>query len=122
MLFAVLGLLFPSLTRAESVCVTGAGGFVAQEIVAQLLEGGFEVHGTVRSLHDTAVQPLHDTAKAIGKGKLVLHEADLLIDGSYDECVAGRDFVMHTAAVFNLAPTNIENLGGFSDAYINKKM
>lgn len=41
--------LAPSLARAvpESVCVTGASGFVAQEMVAQLLEGGFDVHGTV---------------------------------------------------------------------------
>ena len=106
---AMLGLLSPSLTRAESVCVTGASGFVAQEIVAQLLEAGFEVHGTVRSLAKTeTVQPLRDTAKVIGKGKLVLHEADLLVEGAYDECVAGRDFVMHTAAAFNLAPDDIE--------------
>lgn len=58
--------LAPSLARAvpESVCVTGASGFVAQEMVAQLLEGGFDVHGTVRSLAKTEiVQPLLDTAK-----------------------------------------------------------
>ena len=62
----VLGVLAPSLARAvpESVCVTGASGFVAQEMVAQLLEGGFDVHGTVRSLAKTEiVQPLLDTAK-----------------------------------------------------------
>ena len=108
-LIAMLGFLSPSLARAESVCVTGAGGFVAQEIVAQLLEGGFEVHGTVRSLAKTeVVQPLRDMAKAIGKGKLVLHEADLIVEGAFDECIAGRDFVMHTASVFNLAVEDIE--------------
>ena len=38
----------------------------------------------------------------------MLHEADLLVEGAYDECVAGRDYVLHTAAAFNLAPGDIE--------------
>lgn len=36
------------------VCVTGASGFIAGHIVAQLLEQGYIVHGTVRSLSNDA--------------------------------------------------------------------
>ena len=38
----------------------------------------------------------------------MLHEADLLVESAYDECVAGRDYVLHTAAAFNLAPGDID--------------
>jgi cinnamoyl-CoA reductase len=34
------------------VCVTGANGYLGSHIVLQLLEKGYNVHGTVRSLHD----------------------------------------------------------------------
>lgn len=32
----------------ETVCVTGAGGFVASWVVKLLLSQGYKVHGTVR--------------------------------------------------------------------------
>lgn len=38
--------------KAATVCVTGASGFIASHIVAQLLEKGYAVHGTVRDLGD----------------------------------------------------------------------
>ena len=52
-------------TTMKTVCVTGAGGFVASWLVERLLAGGrYVVHGTVRdpgnSLIDTAIQdPRH---------------------------------------------------------------
>jgi nucleoside-diphosphate-sugar epimerase len=37
-------------TMTKTVCVTGAGGFVASWLVERLLAGGrYKVHGTVRN-------------------------------------------------------------------------
>ena len=63
---------------APTAVVTGATGFVASELVKQLLEKGYTVRGTVRSLHnESKVQHLQRLGKAL-PGKLTLHEADLL--------------------------------------------
>ena len=35
--------------RGRTVCVTGAGGFIASWLVKLLLEKGYAVHGTVRN-------------------------------------------------------------------------
>jgi cinnamoyl-CoA reductase len=37
----------------KTVCVTGAGGFVASWIVKTLLDHGYTVRGTVRNLGET---------------------------------------------------------------------
>ena len=63
---------------APIAVVTGATGFVASELVKQLLEKGDTVRGTVRSLHnESKVQHLQRLGKAL-PGQLTLHEADLL--------------------------------------------
>ena len=63
---------------APVAVVTGATGFVASELVKQLLEKGYTVRGTVRSLHnESKVQHLERLGKAL-PGQLTLHEADLL--------------------------------------------
>ena len=81
-------------------CVTGATGFLASELVAQLLERGYHVHATVRSLGNTARNAcLHDLPHASPE-RLSLFEADLLDEGAFDDCVAGARFVFHTASPF----------------------
>lgn len=63
---------------APVVVVTGATGFVASELVKQLLEKGYTVRGTVRSLQSKdMVQHLEKLGQAM-PGHLTLHEADLL--------------------------------------------
>jgi uncharacterized protein YbjT (DUF2867 family) len=73
---------------------------VATEVVKQLLEKGYNVRGTVRSLSSKEkVEHLQLLGEAL-PGKLTLHEADLLKQGSFDEVVKGADFVFHTASPF----------------------
>jgi len=62
----------------------------------------YNVHGTVRSLKDeTKIKHLHEITHSSGnKGKLQLFEADLLKDGSFEECFRGCDAVFHTASPF----------------------
>ena len=63
---------------APVAVVTGATGFVASELVKQLLAKGYTVRGTVRSLQNKdKVQHLERLGQAM-PGHLTLHEADLL--------------------------------------------
>ncbi|KAK9842550.1 hypothetical protein WJX81_005642 [Elliptochloris bilobata] len=85
---------------AEVVVVTGASGFVAGELVKQLLAKGYTVRGTVRSLGSVyKVAHLIALGQAL-PGTLELHEADLLQEGSFDSVVQGARYVFHTASPF----------------------
>lgn len=76
--------------------------YVASELVKQLLEKGYNVKGTVRSLASKEkYQHLLNLGDAL-PGQLTLHEADLLSEGSFDDVVKGADFVFHTASPFFL--------------------
>lgn len=86
----------------QPVLVTGATGYVASWIVRYLLEDGRTVRGTVRDPDKKkGLEHLHDLAEQ-HPGRLTLHRADLLDNGSYDEAMAGCELVIHTASPFLL--------------------
>lgn len=87
-------------TMALTVTVTGATGFIATELVKQLLEKGYDVRGTVRSLKNEENVAHLKALDAALPGNLTLHEADLLQEGSFDNVVKGSDYVFHTASPF----------------------
>jgi dihydroflavonol-4-reductase len=80
------------------VGVTGASGYVAGHVIAQLLERGYRVRGTVRSVAADKVAHLREKFPA-----LELVEADLLEEGSFDAFAAGCDYIQHTASPFVVA-------------------
>jgi nucleoside-diphosphate-sugar epimerase len=85
-------------TDQELVLVTGASGFVATHLVKQLLEQGYKVRGTVRSLKDEKkVAPLRKLAMG-AKHELELVEADLNDESSWLAAVKDCTCVMHTAS------------------------
>ena len=94
--------------RGRTVCVTGASGFVASHCVQQLLEAGYTVHGTVRSLTNPD-KVRHLTSLFGASERLKLFEADLLKEGSFDEAVAGCEAVLHTASPFTSDKTMTED-------------
>jgi nucleoside-diphosphate-sugar epimerase len=103
---SLLGFLLVSQAAAETVCVTGAGGYVATELVKQLLENGFHIKGTVRSLKQTDKYQHLNLLDAALPGTLELMEADLLKPGSFDECAKGSKYVFHTASPFHFEAKN----------------
>ncbi|WP_147123913.1 NAD-dependent epimerase/dehydratase family protein, partial [Nocardia neocaledoniensis] len=90
------------------VLVTGATGFVAGHCIADLLEHGYAVRGTVRDLAaHTRRAHLTDLARRTG-GELEFVAATLDDDAGWAEAVAGCDAVLHVASPFPSAPPDDE--------------
>jgi dihydroflavonol-4-reductase len=84
---------------SSPVCVTGASGFVASQLIALLLDRGYRVRGTVRSAK--RVEALARVQALPGAPeRLELVEADLLDPPSLNRAVAGCELVMHTASPY----------------------
>ena len=92
----------PGIDQQATVVVTGASGFIAKNIIAELLKRGFAVRGTVRSL-DKA-DAIRQAIKRLGSdsAKLSFVVADLLSDAGWSEAVSGATAVVHTASPFPL--------------------
>jgi len=79
------------------VTVTGASGFIALHCVRELLERGYRVRGTLRSLSRqsavrTALAPLEPG------DRLSFEEADLSDDSGWDAAMAGATYALHVAS------------------------
>lgn len=90
-------------TVTGPVLVTGGSGFIALELISQLLVRGYTVHTTVRSLQNSPkVQPLRDLKDRHPEGRLVLFEADLLQPGSFGPAMQDCVTVYHVASPFKV--------------------
>ena len=74
---------------------TGAAGYFGTELTKQLLDRGYTVRATVRKASRETPGHLEDLAQAL-PGKLEVHEADLLEQGSFDSVVQGAKYVYAT--------------------------
>ena len=95
----------------KPVLVTGASGFIAIHCIIQLLEQGYSVRGTLRSIQRES--ELRSTlAKFVqADDRLTFVQADLLDDAGWAEAVRGCDFVLHVASPFPMeAPKNENDL------------
>jgi nucleoside-diphosphate-sugar epimerase len=91
-----------TIDPAAPVLVTGGSGYVASWIVRYLLEDGYAVRATVRNPDKPkGLEHLHALA-ADHPGRLTLHRADLLDEGSFTEAMQGCELVIHTASPFLL--------------------
>lgn len=89
----------------HTVFVSGASGFIASHVVAQLLSAGHRVRGSVRHLKRPE-SVAHLRALPGADARLDLVETDLLGAQAFDGRLAGCDIVMHTASPFVLEVKN----------------
>jgi len=93
----------------KPVLVTGASGFIAIHCIIQLLEQGYTVRGTLRSLNRE--EELRETLSKFiqANNQLDFIEVDLLADKGWAEAVRGCDYVLHVASPFPLNQPKDEN-------------
>jgi dihydroflavonol-4-reductase len=99
----------------KTVLLTGASGYIAKHIALQLLEAGYHVRGTVRSLErcaevTDAVRP-HLSDPATLDDRLSFVALDLTADDGWERAMDGVDVLMHTASPFPMTqPKNEDDL------------
>jgi nucleoside-diphosphate-sugar epimerase len=83
---------------AEKVLVTGGTGYVAGWCIVALLERGYDVRTTVRSVaRADAVRDAVGTVVEPGE-RLSFAAADLMADEGWDAAMEGIDYVLHVAS------------------------
>lgn len=94
----------------QKVLVTGGTGFVGIHTILQLLEQGYLVNTTLRSLakKDVVIDALKEGGITDFSG-LSFFEAELTSDKNWDEAVAGCDYVLHIASPFPAKEPHDEN-------------
>jgi nucleoside-diphosphate-sugar epimerase len=84
---------------AQRVLVTGGSGLIAGHCIMQLLERGYAVRATVRSLDRGAAVRSELAGAGLPDGaELSFVVADLLSDSGWSEAVDACDFVLHIAS------------------------
>ncbi len=92
----------------ERVLVTGGSGFIAGHCILQLLDQGYLVRTTVRSLgKESAARAVLDDAGMTQGERLSFVAADLMSDEGWADAVADVAFVLHVASP--VQPGHVEN-------------
>lgn len=82
----------------EIVLVTGGTGFIAGHCIVELLQRGFDVRTSVRSLGKESALRASIVAAGASVERLTAVVADLTDDAGWDAAVAGCDYVLHVAS------------------------
>jgi len=81
------------------VLVTGGSGFIAVHCILQLLNAGFQVRATVRSLtREPEVRTMLKEGGVDPGGRLSFIAAELGSDANWDDAVSGCTYVLHVAS------------------------
>ncbi|KAK4271385.1 hypothetical protein QN277_020087 [Acacia crassicarpa] len=91
----------------KKACVIGGTGFVASELVKQLLLKGYAVNTTVRNPDD--LKKISHLVELQKVGELNIFGADLTEAEKFDAPIAGCELVFHVATPVNFASEDPEN-------------
>lgn len=96
----------------EQVLVTGGTGFVGIHTILQLLQKGYRVKTTLRSMNRKGeVIEMLKTGGLSSFDNLAFVEADLTRDDHWDEAVAGCGYVLHIASpIYLRLPKNEDEM------------
>ncbi len=99
------------MTKQETVLVTGGSGYIGSWCVIGLLQQGYTVRTTVRSLaREGAVRAAIGTV-VDPQDRLTFHAADLVSDTGWDAAMQGCDYLLHVASPISIAePRNPDDL------------
>lgn len=87
------------MMKKELVVITGGSGFIAIHIILQLLQQGYAVRTTVRSLKRTAlIHEMLATGGVTDLTDLEITEADLTSDDHWAATMTGATYVIHVAS------------------------
>jgi nucleoside-diphosphate-sugar epimerase len=85
----------------ELVLVTGGSGFIGAHCILQLLDAGYRVRTTVRSLHrESDVRAMLKVGGANPGPALSFAAADLMSGDGWPKAVADCEYVLHVASPF----------------------
>jgi len=87
--------------QSGTVLVTGGSGFIGAHCILQLLEAGYRVRTTIRSLkREAEVRSMLKIGGVAAGEALAFFAADLSADAGWQEAVNGCDYVLHVASPF----------------------
>lgn len=98
------------MNSKETVLVTGGSGFVGGHAIVQLLQKGYQIKTTIRSMSkkDTVIEILKNGG-IYNFDNLEFVEADLSDDKNWDKAAEGCAYVLHIASPIHLTIPKDEN-------------